>query len=105
MERLLAWLRKFEPPPTVRIKTTIFEFDTLLEEINQHQRSVYRLTGKKPKYLFIGRDKYCQATGEQLGYYPLALDRGRNTCFGMTVMVVPWIDGLFCLPDIDEILI
>lgn len=109
LKKAHAWLDDFANEPVeVSIKTTTIDFSQKFDGIHEHIREIQRTTGMRPKYLFIGRDVYFELSKEVLDRFPFAINynyppqRG-NELFGLTVVVVPWIDGIFCLPDLDKL--
>jgi hypothetical protein len=107
-----AWLGEFvNEPVTSSIKTTTVDFSKKFDGILQHINEVQRTTGLRPKFLIVGREAYYELSGEILGKYPFMFpyppDRQEarpDSLFGLQVVVVPWIDGMFCLPDLDRLI-
>jgi len=109
LRRLLLRLRNFLNTfdDNVEAPYTVVTLDTrkLMDMINDHAYDIRRRTGADPKYIIMGRDKYYQLTGEIAQRSPRIIDLTTPTTsvMGMSLIVVPWIDGLFCLPDLDSL--
>lgn len=109
-KKAYAWLGDFvNEPVEASIKTTTIDFTKKFDAIRQHKYEIERTTGLRPKYLFIGREAYFELTNEQMNDYPFLLPMNlsgppETTVLGLTVVVVPWIEGMFCLPDLDRLI-
>lgn len=102
------WLGDFITHPlekSVTYHTTEIKIDKYLDVIKRHARNIENTTMMRPKYLLIGREDYYNMTGEVMKGYPFSVGPYPETqlqIFGLQIIIVPWIDGMFCLPDLDE---
>lgn len=108
IQPVYKWLKDFVPPDPVESVTyhaVEIKFDKYIDVIKNHAREIERTTGKRPKFLFMGRREYHEMTGEIMGEYPFFIGpypENQLQVLGLQVIIVPWIDGLFCLPDLGE---
>lgn len=70
-----------------------------------------RAKGKYPKYIFLGGKQWDELTRSQLDGGPysfwaninnLYVDGRRQEYKGMRVVVVPWLDGVLVMPEVDS---
>lgn len=102
------WLGDFitpSPAKSVSYHRVEIKFDKYYNDIRQHVHEIERDTGQRPRYLFMGHKEYYEMTGQVMNDYPLMLGpfpEEQLQLFGLRIIIVPWIEGLFCLPDLDK---
>jgi len=91
------------------IKRVVLFSRDLTELCFDHYWRVYNLTNREPRILFIGRDQWEKLSGSfydqpvSFMFEPDFRTRAGGKVLGMRVIIVPWISGLFCLPDLDSL--
>jgi hypothetical protein len=120
-------LKKFGKPyeiEVIKYSRYTLSVPSLIKAIEQSSNNLQMLMSRRAKYLIIGEDMYYKLTQEKrreenISGYPIFgvnmiqpssqspfetnYDyRKREMLFGLTVVVVPWVDGLFVLPDLDK---
>ncbi len=110
MMKVLDWLSDYDNRLNKNVVTrTVIERDKISELCLESFYQVYRDTGRPPKILIIGEDKWFELVHDNAfnwsGLAPINIrinDRGHQQQFnGIPVQVVPYINGAFCLPDIS----
>lgn len=91
------------------------EFDTndLYEICGEQIKTIFKSTHQHPKYLLVGHEEYLKLTKlrDHSGLFAMNVHnfvhqmdkKGQVTAFGMKVVLVPWMDGILALPDLEEI--
>lgn len=106
--RLRDWLNAFEDIKTVGYETVTFDFTPLVDDIFRMIQAV-ESRGHKAKYLIVGRKAYFELTlklKQQVDFnhfnFNIQSNRyGDLSPFGLVVVVVPWVDGWFILPELE----
>lgn len=90
-----------------------FDKNDLAKICHDQIKTVFLSTHQHPKYLLVGHEEYLELTKlrDHSGLYAVNIhdfyrqmdDKQQITVFGMKVVVVPWMDGILALPDLDEI--
>lgn len=86
-------------------------FDDIVGAVLKLEQSQYYLTGDRARYIIMGYDKYrelMQSSPVNMIQFQFPEDfrarvnppEYRGVFAGMKIVVVPWIDGLFLLPEI-----
>lgn len=107
---LHKWLGDFVVEQTeLNIETTRIDLADKLSAIQEHMYECENQTGLRPKYLIVGRDTYYEMTNETMKAHPFLINVQHphyqgSMIFGLTVVMVPWIEGMFCLPDLDRLI-
>jgi hypothetical protein len=107
LDKMYSYLGEFQSAGiAVEYETVVIDFSSILDGLHAHIREISYSTGLTPKYLIIGRDKYYELSGQVLKEMPYIIGpypHDRLEIFGLKVVIVPWIDGLFCLPDLGAL--
>ena len=111
IEKMIDYLSSFDTRGrTEEITCTeVVLFSRILSDLcfDQYER-VWELTNKAPKILLIGRDEWKKLHGELIKqpfsfmFEPDYRMGSGYKVLGMRVVVVPWISGLFCLPNLRD---
>lgn len=126
----LPWLQKIAFWLLKKLRAQVIEnavaysrveipLDDLVKAIFENQRNVQMLTNKTGAYVIVGHDAFCKLnqSADQWGMRPFSFfipqDFQARVAInnapapqmfaGMKVIVVPWIDGVFILPDVTAI--
>lgn len=107
IDRLYHYLGDFQPiGVSIEYETTVIDFTSIIDGLHQHIHEVRRTTALDPKYLIIGREEYYKLSGQIMKDYPYSFGpypHDQLDILGLQVVIVPWIDGLFCLPDLGRL--
>ena len=110
MMLLLDYLTKYDKRMTKQvIKQSFVTSESVSKLCLESFSQAYRETGKPPKLLIIGCNEWYELTNEMAfnfrGVMPIDLyfrDGNKKSRFnGIEVQIVPYINGAFCLPDIN----
>lgn len=89
----------------------VAELDTsrLMEMVSRNARNIRMLYNQEAKYIVVGYDKFLELVRvkSELMYFSTDFTAHLNGIDGVRVMglklvVVPWVDGIFVLPDLEK---
>lgn len=107
--KLLAKLGANSLEKSVTYKTVEIDTTRILEALFENQRNVMELYNKRARYVVIGRKDFTRFCSDPEYRDPLYFNfsapigiNNQRTILGLEVVVVPWIDGFFVLPDLNE---
>jgi hypothetical protein len=111
---VLRKLKAFARFGATEIRRTELDLDKLVEAVMRNRADVMLLYNKQAKYLVVGMDRWYELTGAgdrnyltfevphsfhaRIGYDNKPLPQ---LFAGLKVIVVPWIDGMFVLPELE----
>lgn len=75
----------------------------LWEATSDHVEQIVAAYGKYPAYLVLGADQARELMHTTLDFSEAINVELPEPFFGTKLLVIPWIDGLFCLPPIKEL--
>lgn len=90
---------------------TKVEIDTsrILDALLENQRDVMMLYNKSARYVVMGPKDFARFCGDPEYRDPLYFNfsapigmNGKRSILGLEVVIVPWIEGFFVLPDLAE---
>jgi hypothetical protein len=81
------------------------EYEKTVDLILNNIRDVERIEGLRCKYIVIGNRQMKElCNSDNFMYFQIPPDadlrRNQRTFLGMNIILVPWIDGVFCLPEL-----
>ena len=94
----------------VRYETTTLHLDDIVQAIFESREQVYALTGRECRYILVGRDQQRRLRIECHNFltYEIPDDYQAPVCgmdphrfAGMTIVLVPWMDGLVLVPGLE----
>lgn len=100
LDKLGAWYYQ----DRVQYQTVDMNLGDLVQALYTNVRDIRLLTGKQSKYLIVGRQQQMEILKWADPFY-VRVDASRFNrieFYGLTVVCVPWIDGLFVLPDLES---
>jgi hypothetical protein len=93
----------------VTYKTTEIDTSKILEALMKNTRDVQMLYYKRAKYVVMGIEAFAQMSNEphvhEMMRFNFNTRIGINrqfTALGLEVIVVPWIEGFFVLPELTK---
>lgn len=108
--KLLSKLGANSLDRSVAYKTTEIDTSSILTALMESQRDVTMLYNKRARYVIMGPRDFARFSNEpeirdmlrfhftsQIGY------NNTRAILGMEVVIVPWIDGFFVLPDLEDV--
>lgn len=112
VQRWFVWLAdrlgvfKADYERTVKYETTTLDLREIVSGVMEHQHNLMALNSGRAKYLIVGRDQYrgmmMSQEARNLGLFPMPIGGTPPSFAGLEVVVVPYIDGAFILPDLDQ---
>lgn len=94
---------------SVSYKTVEIDTKSILNALMENQRDVMTLYNKRARYIVMGPRDYARFTNDpecrDLLYFGFSVPIGmgnRRTIMGMEVVIVPWIEGFFVMPDLQD---
>lgn len=85
------------------------EGQALLKVIADHRRSFEALYFERPKYLLLGKSQMARLQTEifkRMSTYSARPKTSlRSSIDGLIILVVPWMDGMLMLPDLNSALL
>lgn len=95
------WLDTFDrPDPTYTPRRYMVDLSDVVREAERMWEVVRRYTNKRPAYLVVGETQFYEfmslSEKQQMGQFI-----NYETALGFNLVVVPWIDGAFLLPELD----
>jgi hypothetical protein len=112
--RVLDKLQAHAEFQEIKIMRTRLDLDKLVDALMRNKIDVERIYNKRAKYLVIGGDKWLALTNDtahNLQMFTVPYDFNARVGFnstptpkmfaGLKVIVVPWVDGLFVLPELE----
>lgn len=113
--RFLWWLiGKFEHRFAHRIRkesyrTVAIDSDSIIEAVRLNSNDIRRIWDLEAKFLLVGRDMAHQLFGEIESRHNFAFPiegrfgfNGQTKFLGLTVVVIPWMDGFCLAPSLKE---
>lgn len=108
MNVLLYFVKRLAPSigkRTVMMKSVTIDQKKVFDLLFEHRTNIEYMWNKKPKYLICGRDKSLELFQEANTYLNIHIEtklswENETEIMGCQLIVVPWIDGLFFLPDL-----
>lgn len=116
LQRICFWILKKiganHYDTKVDIKRVEINLNELTDAVLRQAAEVYERENKKPAYLIIGRKQEMELTRQASNHLfmfhvphtyraNVSSRHYENIFAGMKVVVVPWIDGIFVLPELD----
>ena len=107
----MTWLCKFlkqycERGEKLYYKTLVVNHDDILDKIQDMYDDMYSISCKKPAYLIVGRDHFDKLFGHSDIRYAMSFQMtqsGFKELYGMRIVLIPWITGCFCMPDMEDL--
>lgn len=109
----LCWklLKKYGKPDFIQqysIKCVDLEFKKVIDLIMQNIDAVHQIEQLECKYIVIGHNKLKELMSDDISRHYFSFQIPRNAelnhqqrmFLGMRIILCPWIDGVFCLPEI-----
>lgn len=113
--KALRWLRASALLQEGEVRRVRLDLDDLVKAIMINQSDVEYIYHKRAKFLIVGHDKFKElAKCEEFDYhfFDIPSNYRANVGYdrepmpylfrGLRVVVVPWIDGMFVLPDLEQ---
>lgn len=121
LQRACFWvLRKLgcqiQDTSIIHTRTQV-DLDDLFQDVMDNTWMMNMIYNKEAKYIIVGKDYYVKYVHPVLmhdqGYMQFQVPptyeakvkrngvRMKGIYMGLNVIMVPWIDGMFCLPEID----
>jgi hypothetical protein len=117
LQRLCFWflakIGAYDMQAVVSYKRVDLNLDDVVRATLEHEQNIYTLTHRKGKYLVVGNKQWMELAkqaADQFVMFPFPPNyranihprEHQNMFAGMKIVVVPWIDGLFVLPDLEK---
>lgn len=114
LQRLLFWtlnkLKAYSYDTKVTYTTTEIDTSKILDALMQNQCNAEMLYHKRAKYVVMGPSEFSRFSGEMRDHAPFMqfnfdarVGFGRSmTTLGLECVVVPWIEGFFVMPELNN---
>jgi hypothetical protein len=92
-------------------ETVTVDFDNIVELVLKQSYAIECVTGRRCKYLVLGRKQMIELDlavpeGHMLFQFPhdykARIYLGSMIFAGLKVVIVPWFDGILCLPELER---
>ena len=120
LQRGLFWilgkLGAYSRQAVIKTTTVHINMNDITEAAFKHAEYIHKSTGRAPRYLLVGRpeyDRFMREASDQWMRFAVPMDfnapvvmNGRRAPLffqGMEVLFVPWMEGMVCLPDLDNL--
>lgn len=107
--KALRWLKADSYDTHIEYKTVEIDPPSIIDALMLNRVDVERLYNRRAKYVVMGPSdfhRFCTAPEikDMLAFsftVPIGMN-GERTILGLEVVIVPWIEGFFVLPDLNE---
>lgn len=107
--KVLRWLKADSYDTTVEYTTVEIDQTSIIDALMRNRIDLERLYNKRARYVVMGPDDFRRfCTAPEINNMmmvnftaPVGMN-GKRTILGLEVVIVPWIDGFFVLPDLNE---
>jgi hypothetical protein len=105
--KLLRWMKADSFDKVIKYNTRTIDTSKIVEAIRFNKYDIERLYYKKARYVIMGYDAFTALDGEMREFLrfeaPIRMGMGnRSEIMGLEIIVVPWIEGFFVLPDLEK---
>lgn len=104
--KVLRWLKADSYDTAIEYTTVQIDPSSIIDALMRNRVDVERLYNKRARYVVMGPGEFHRfCTGPETNSV-MRLNigiHGKRTMLGLEVVIVPWIEGFFVLPDLDAI--
>lgn len=106
--KLLRWLKADSYDTSVTYTTVKIDPPNILDALMRNRVDVERLYNKRARYVVMGASDFQRfSTAPEINdmlrfnfMAPFGMN-GQRTILGLDVVIVPWIEGFFVMPDLE----
>jgi hypothetical protein len=107
--KVLRWLKADSYDTAIEYTTVEIDPSNIIDALMRNRVDVERLYNKRARYVVMGpRDFQRFSSAPEINSMlmfsfstPIGMN-GKQTILGLEVVIVPWIDGFFVLPDLES---
>lgn len=107
--QVLRWLRANSLQTSVSYETVEIDTSNILNALMENQRDVEMLYNRRARYVVMGPRDLARLCDQpeirelmRFNFTSLIGINSRRTVLGLEVVVVPWVEGFFVLPDLEQ---